>query len=734
MKEATNVTLSLGDRKERLRIQTWFKDGNRDAFVSGLVPSESTDMYSYHGQVWLTHAAYKPRPDLNLAAGFGLWKWTNFIDYAGTPYGGDESNYDAFVDANYTAKLSGAGKHTLLTGLKLEREGQYDSTIYTFNMSAMPASAGWIPSEEDDCVDAMGNAQACVFSPDDARTVLGLYAEDAWRIRNDLQVVAGIRGDLYRGYADQTELAPNPRIAAIWTWSGKAADEGTDLVGELDEVASAKHRLTLKALYASATRPPSIYERRGSALVPLAGSADVESERVHTFELSSIYRRGGLKLQLTPFLQLFDNKIEYVDDVATMTSIASNHGRTTSLGSDLEVTYQRDARTYAYLRGTWLSSNDRETDHRTYFLPSLYLSAGGNFGVGNVGINLNGFVRGPRELPPTHVMNRQANADSSHLVVNATASYPIVEGLRGFLLAQNVTTDALRGSGIENHVPINADGLFVPMHGLTIVVGLSYGTKWSASARSAENRRNQDRLGLYYLAGSATMGIVSRLTFASVLLAHTASAEHDLGEQAVPDGPPGSVTSKAREPRTTRPDPLATTERWGGGIRLTGLSGIGALPGRNFGGEVAAMLRRDELFVELALGRWKPEEPYVVTDSTERVDLKLDVWTLRAGFASMRMPMRGWLLAEAGELAGARGMPGVVTRMVMGDTPQQRQWRSAGAGLGVAWPMSDQARLFGSFEVAIPTNRERLMLDHGGAYEPDPLVARCSLGFEVGWR
>jgi hypothetical protein len=150
-------------------------------------------------------------------------------------------------------------------------------------------------------------------------------------------------------------------------------------------------------------------------------------------------------------------------------------------------------------------------------------------------------------------------------------------------------------------------------------------------------------------------------------------------------------------------DKLATTERWGAGLRLTGLSGIGALPGVNYGAEVAVLGRRDEVFAEVALARWKPENDYLVTETQDRVPLKLDVWTLRVGWSSMQMPLRGWGLVELGEMAGARGPQGVVPRMMMGDTPKQRQWRSVGGGFGVAWPMSDQARLFGSLEVTIPT-------------------------------
>jgi hypothetical protein len=180
-----------------------------------------------------------------------------------------------------------------------------------------------------------------------------------------------------------------------------------------------------------------------------------------------------------------------------------------------------------------------------------------------------------------------------------------------------------------------------------------------------------------------------------------------------------------------QPDPLATTERWGGGIRLTGLSGIGALPGRNFGAEVAGLVRRDEMFVELGLSRWKPENDYTVTAT--HTPLALDVWTVRAGWASMTMPLRGWVLVEVGEIAEPGQMPGVVSRMLMGQTPSDRSWDQVGAGFGVAWPMSDQARIVGNLELGVPVHRETVMLDDR-TFTPDPVTARFSVGLEVGWR
>jgi hypothetical protein len=223
------------------------------------------------------------------------------------------------------------------------------------------------------------------------------------------------------------------------------------------------------------------------------------------------------------------------------------------------------------------------------------------------------------------------------------------------------------------------------------------------------------------------MAIISRIIFASTLLAAGAALAQP---PSYTEAQPVYTPTVVKVPKS----PLATTERWGGGVRLTGLSGIGALPGVNYGAEVAGHLRRDEYFVELALGRWKPRDTYLVSEMPTRVELGLDLWTVRAGWESMKMPLRGWLLAEVGELASARRMAGVVTRMMTGSTPDDRQWRALGGGFGVAWPMTNQARLVGTMELAIPVNREKLMLDRGEAYEPDPLAARYSIGLEVGWR
>ena len=212
----------------------------------------------------------------------------------------------------------------------------------------------------------------------------------------------------------------------------------------------------------------------------------------------------------------------------------------------------------------------------------------------------------------------------------------------------------------------------------------------------------------------------------------TASAQPGLIDplaEPLADEPPVVVVAHSHA------DPLATTERWGGGLRLTGESGIGALPGRNFGAEVAVNVRHDELFTELAVSHWQPENEYHVMSAGTPVELGLDLWAVRAGWSSMRMPLRAWLLGEVGEVAGTSEMPGVLPRMVMGEAPAGRRWTAVGAGVGVAWPMSDQIRLLGTMELAVPLVEEHLVLDRGvGDYKSDPLAARYAIGLEVGWR
>lgn len=197
---------------------------------------------------------------------------------------------------------------------------------------------------------------------------------------------------------------------------------------------------------------------------------------------------------------------------------------------------------------------------------------------------------------------------------------------------------------------------------------------------------------------------------------------------------PASGTSEPEMPAVfarrdvTAPAPAPRGHRWGGGVRLLGLSGVGALPRINIGVELAAYARRDTAFAELAAGIWVPQEARFDPGAPARVDVSLKVVTLRAGWATEQLPIRAWLMGEAGVLDGT-GMDVIDPRTATS------RWFALGGGFGVAWPMAPRARLVGTFELAIPLKRTTFMLENGAdLYRPAAAAARCALGLEVGWR
>lgn len=173
----------------------------------------------------------------------------------------------------------------------------------------------------------------------------------------------------------------------------------------------------------------------------------------------------------------------------------------------------------------------------------------------------------------------------------------------------------------------------------------------------------------------------------------------------------------------TRPRP----PRWGIGMSLLGLSGVGALPEVNLGGEVAVFVRRAKRFVSLGASRWVPQNARIAPGAPGGVEIRLDTLTVRAGWSPPTQPLRAWLLAELGQIQGT-GVGFDAERTA------ETRWTALGAGLGVGWPMTEHARLVGTFEIAIPLERPRFMLAAGSdLYQPGAMAARCAFGLEVGW-
>jgi len=167
---------------------------------------------------------------------------------------------------------------------------------------------------------------------------------------------------------------------------------------------------------------------------------------------------------------------------------------------------------------------------------------------------------------------------------------------------------------------------------------------------------------------------------------------------------------------------------WGGGLRALGVTGVGGQPGVGVAGELAAYVRSGAGFAELAGARWRPSGLALMSGGPIQFDVRLDVVTLRLGWSPPRLPLRAWVTGELGSLHG-EGVGLNAPDLGSGT------WAGAGAGFGVAWPISPHFRVVGNVEVVALLRRERFALYNGAeVFRPEVASARSSVGFEVGWR
>jgi hypothetical protein len=174
--------------------------------------------------------------------------------------------------------------------------------------------------------------------------------------------------------------------------------------------------------------------------------------------------------------------------------------------------------------------------------------------------------------------------------------------------------------------------------------------------------------------------------------------------------------------------PAAAPAAWGAGLRMLGLSGIGAMPGVSVGGEVSGYVRARWLVAELVGMSWLRSASVVHLGAPARIDVSLALAALRLGWGPEHLPLRAWLGGELGALRGA-GVALEDPRIETG------RWIAVGTGFAVAWPIFTHARLVGTIELSVPLSRPRFVLQDGSeVYRPGPAAVRSGLGVEVGWQ
>lgn len=167
---------------------------------------------------------------------------------------------------------------------------------------------------------------------------------------------------------------------------------------------------------------------------------------------------------------------------------------------------------------------------------------------------------------------------------------------------------------------------------------------------------------------------------------------------------------------------------WTAGVRALALSGIGMTPEVGVGADVSAFVQRDTRFLEVGYAKWVPRPMQILASESGTVQFDLQLVAVRGGWASTKMPLRGWIGLEVGQMHGE----GPALRAP--DSGVGR-WVAISSGFGVGWPISPRTRLVGTFEVAVPIERaEFQFMDGSEVREPAPISARSALGVEVAWR
>jgi len=263
---------------------------------------------------------------------------------------------------------------------------------------------------------------------------------------------------------------------------------------------------------------------------------------------------------------------------------------------------------------------------------------------------------------------------------------------------------------IERRLAAPIDGA---IHGVTVTVAID---------RTAGEPRFVARIGLG-AAGAAASG--DRRVLTSARCDELADAVALVIARIAAEAPPPAAEPRPVEPGSRRAAP--EPRPWGGGLRLEGLSGIGALPGVSVAGGVAGYVRKRSLFVELAAMRWLPGTQDLRGGEGPEIHVSLDAMAVRIGWSPEDLPLRAWLAGELGALRG-ESLADPAQHMTDG------RWIAAGAGFAVAWPVLHHARLVGTIDVAVPTQRVQVVTSDGSAlYQSGPVSVRSGLGLEVGW-
>ena len=262
---------------------------------------------------------------------------------------GNPEVYERHYRTNLSATFHGLARHELMSGI-----GYYYGEIYKVkeekNFGTDPATDLPIPPGSP-LVDVSGTPYA--FLKENERENSHIFIQDVWHFADDWELTTGLRFDHYSDFGDTA----NPRIALVW---------------------SARHNLTIKALYGEAFRAPSFGETGEQANPLFLGNPDLKPETLKSYELAFNYKPTyDLTLDLNLFQYYWKDIIQFIPDERAITRTAQNAGEQEGHGLELEGAWQVNDYLSILSNYSWQKSQDEKNNADAANAPEqqLYIRA-----------------------------------------------------------------------------------------------------------------------------------------------------------------------------------------------------------------------------------------------------------------------------------------------------------------------------------------------------------------------
>lgn len=180
-----------------------------------------------------------------------------------------------------------------------------------------------------------------------ARSSIGAFVQDEWRVVDPLNVLAGVRVDAIDDYAP----AISPRVGAVFAATGTTR---------------------LKLLYGTAFRAPTFQElfekipNTDLAQGRFEGEPALEPVTITTFEggVEQLFASPEAKIRVRgdAFYNLFRNRIEAIDTSGNQPPLQNREAGVDVFGTEAEIRFERGPRSFTTANVAWFRARDKNPD------------------------------------------------------------------------------------------------------------------------------------------------------------------------------------------------------------------------------------------------------------------------------------------------------------------------------------------------------------------------------------